>query len=269
MMKRLARVVVDSGGTKTSWGFLFTDGSKEVIDTESFHPYNFNADFFERNKSFLNAYVTEKVPLYFFGAGMGNNEYKQLLTDFFHPYFSEIVILTDIQGLVLSLEMENGTIAIMGTGSVLVEVYNQTIRQQIGGLGYQVGDEGSAFYFGKLVLQAYFSKELNSTQVQELEKVMVHTDETLENLLSKKYEVASLAKLLTQSTFSEFHQKNVSLFFEIHVDGKVEVSRAAFIGSYAYFERELISEELAKRAIKDIQFIQQPIQLFCDKFAIK
>lgn len=269
MIAKLAKVVVDSGGTLTSWAFLYSDGSSKIIDTESFHPYNFNDDFFERNRLFLKGYVTEKVPLFFFGAGMGNNDYKQVLSDFFHPYFSEIVILTDIQGLVLSLEMNNGTIAIMGTGSVLVEVYNQTIRQQIGGLGYQIGDEGSAYYFGKMVLQDYFSNQLTSTQKEEVNSILKAPDETLENLLSKKYEVASLAKLLNQDVFLEYHKKNVSLFFQIHIDGKVEVERAAFIGSYAYFERDLINEELAKRKIDNVQFIQRPIQLFCDKFAIK
>lgn len=268
-MAKLAKVVVDSGGTLTSWAFLFSDGTRKIIDSESFHPFNFDADFFLRNRQFLEKNITEKVPLFFFGAGMGKSEYKQLLTDFFHPFFSEIVILTDIQGLVLSLEMENGTIAIMGTGSVLVEVYNQTIRQQIGGLGYQIGDEGSAYYFGKLVLQSYFSKELNPKQIQELEVFIADKKATLDQLLSQKYEVASLAKKLDQETFLTFHQRNVKLFFEIHIDGKIEVNRSVFIGSYAFFERTLIQQESQARKIENVQFIRRPIELFCDKFAIK
>lgn len=268
-MERLERVVVDSGGTVTSWALLYSDGSRKVIDVESFHPYNFNEAFFERNNEFLKANISRKVPLYFFGAGMGKSENKSLLTDFFHPYFSEIVILTDIQGLVLSLDMENGTIAIMGTGSVLVEVYNNTIRQQIGGLGYQLGDEGSAYYFGKLVLQDFFSNKLNPQQKQAVFDTFKVKDETLEILLSRKYDVANLAKLLDQDLFLNYHKKNVKLFFEMHVDGKVTVDNAVFIGSYAFFERELILEELKLRAIEKVQFIRKPIDLFCDKFAIK
>lgn len=266
--KRLASVVVDAGGTSTSWAFNYKDNTRTVIETESFHPFNFNETFFSRNRIFLKNQVTEKVPLYFFGAGMGKMENKQILSNFLQPYFSELTILTDIQGLVLSLGMDNGAIAIMGTGSVLVEILNGTIRQQIGGLGHLLGDEGSAYYFGRLVLTAYFDGQLSENQISELQKKVDLSRKSKEELLNMKYEVARLAADLDQELFHKYHIRNIDSFFKTHFDNKIEVDKVAFVGSYAFFQRHLISKELQSREIDMVKFIRKPIELFCDKFAI-
>lgn len=262
----LSKVIVDSGGSLTSWAFIYKDGSRELIDTESFHPVNFNEDFFKRNKKFLEEHITNKASLYFFGAGLGKSENKSILNDFFHPYFSEMIILTDIQGLVLSLGMSDGAIAIMGTGSVLVEIYNDTIRQQIGGLGHLLGDEGSAYYFGKLVLQEFKDKKLSQAQLENLKRLEMPLED-LDNLLLNKYKVASLAQQLDQNLFLEFHKWNIHLFFNYHFINKIDVKNVAFIGSYAFFEKSLINKELDKLNISNAKFIRKPIELFCDKFA--
>lgn len=265
--KQLSKVIVDSGGSLTSWAFIYKDGTRQLIDTESFHPVNFNEDFFERNRLFIEKNVPNKASLFFFGAGMGKNENKQVLSDFFHPYFNEMIILTDIQGLALSLNMKDGAIAIMGTGSVLVEVYNDTIRQQIGGLGHLIGDEGSAYYFGKLVLIAFREKQLTNDQEVALRALKGFNLEDIDELLKNKYVVASLAQYLNQELFENFHKENIHIFFETHFKRKINVNNTAFIGSYAFFERDLIINELRRLKISESKFIRKPIDLFCDKFA--
>lgn len=266
--KKLTSVIVDAGGSTTSWAFVYSDNTKDFIDTRSYHPINFNEAFFATSKHFLGLHVTNKVPLFFFGAGMGKAENKQILNQFLQPYFSSITILTDIQGLVLSLEMKSGAIAIMGTGSVLVEIMNGTIRQQIGGLGHLLGDEGSAYYFGKLVVQALFNNQLSDAQKADLTEQTTLLQTSLEEWLNMKYDVAGLAKSLNTDLFEEYHIKNIQLFFEKHVDEHIEIDKIAFVGSYAFYKRNLINNELQKRNIKKATFIQKPIELFCDKFAI-
>lgn len=266
--KKLTSVVADSGGTTTSWAFVYSDNSRKYIDTKSYHPVNFNDTFFEDSEQFLTKHATEKVPLFFFGAGMGKVENKKILSDFFYPYFSSTTILTDIQGMVLSLDMKKGAMAVMGTGSVLVEILNGTIRQQIGGLGHLIGDEGSAYYFGKLVLSAYFAQKLNSEQVNDLKSKINLNDKTPEELLPLKYEVANLAQALNAELFESYHIQNIREFFQKHIDGQIEIEKIAFVGSYAFFKKDLINKELHKRNIKKVTFIQKPIELFCDKFAI-
>lgn len=265
---KLASVIVDAGGSTTSWAFVYADGSKEFIDTKSYHPVNFNEAFFASSKHFISQHVTNKVPLFFFGAGMGKAENKQVLNQFLQPYFSSITILTDIQGLVLSLDMKSGAIAIMGTGSVLVEIMNGTIRQQIGGLGHLLGDEGSAYYFGKLVIQAYFDNQLTTAQKEALPQKMIVDQASQKEWLNMKYEVAGLAKALDVELFEAYHVKNIQLFFEKHIDEHIEIDKIAFVGSYAFYKRNLIHNELQKRNIHKATFIQKPIELFCDKFAI-
>lgn len=266
--KKLTSVIADAGGTTTSWAFVYNDKTIEYIDTESYHPVNFNDIFFEKSDLFLKTHLSEKIPLFFFGAGMGKAENKQILTDFFHPYFSSVMVLTDIQGMVLSLDLKNGAIAVMGTGSVLVEIMNGTIRQQIGGLGHLLGDEGSAYYFGKLVCQAYYNSELTESQNTALAAFIQKDKQTLDSLLVSKYNVANLAKELDLQLFKEYHQTNIRQFFEKHIDQQIEIDRIYFVGSYAFYKKEFIKEELEKRAIKKVHFIPRPIELFCDKFAI-
>jgi hypothetical protein len=178
------------------------------------------------------------------------------------------MVLTDIQGMVLSLDLKHGAIAVMGTGSVLVEIVNGTIRQQIGGLGHLIGDEGSAYYFGKLVCQDLYEDKLT---VAQKEQIITHIQQdklTLEELLASKYNVANLAKELDIHLFENYHQANIQAFFEKHIDGHIEIDKIYFVGSYAFYKKEFIKVELAKRNIKKFHFIQKPIELFCDKFAI-
>lgn len=266
--KKLTSVIVDAGGTTTSWAFAYSDKTVDYIDTRSYHPVNFNEAFFAESKKFLKTYITEKVPVFFFGAGMGKTENKQILNEFLHPYFSSITILTDVQGIVLSLDMQHGAIAIMGTGSVLVEIMNGTIRQQIGGLGHLVGDEGSAYYFGKLVVTTYFENHLTDDQVQNLSEHFSVEKYSLEEALQMKYNIASLARQLDETLFEEQHVQNIQLFFKKHVTGQIEVNEINFVGSYAFFKKLLILRELNKIGVDKSKFIQKPIELFCDKFAI-
>lgn len=266
--KKLTTVIADAGGTTTSWALVYNDQSIEYIDTNSYHPVNFNETFFENSKIFLKNHITEKVPLFFFGAGMGKAENKKILTDFFQPFFSTVMVLTDIQGMVLSLDLKNGAIAVMGTGSVLVEILNGTIRQQIGGLGHLLGDEGSAYYFGKLVCQAFYNNELTEEQKEQVAEHISQEKYTLDELLLSKYNVANLAKELDLKLFESFHRENIRLFFEKHIDNHIEIKQIYFVGSYAFYKKEYIKDELAARSIKKAHFIQKPIELFCDKFAI-
>jgi len=265
---KLTSVVVDSGGSFSAWAFIFADGATEIIEVESFHPTNFSDEFFKRNKLFLKEHITSPIPLFFFGAGMGKQENKEILSDFFQPYFSSMTILTDIQGLVLSLKMTDGAIAIMGTGSVLVDIADRTIRQQIGGLGHLKGDEGSAYYFGKLVLTDFFDGRLSTKQTVEIERSAA-ISVGREALLLDKYTTASFAKNLDKQLFLDYHKKNIKLFFQVHFDHHIQVKEATFVGSYAFFMKDLILNELQQRNIQLSECIQKPIGLFCAKFGIR
>ncbi|MFC0316047.1 hypothetical protein ACFQNE_11525 [Gordonia phosphorivorans] len=263
--KKLACVIADSGGTKTSWAFVYLDNSRVFFDTKSYHPVNFCEAFFGDSKQFLESYITTKVPLYFFGAGMGKLGNRQVLHGLFRTHFSSVAIFTDIQGVVHALDMKSGVIAVMGTGSVLVEVHRGSIRRQVGGRGHLLGDEGSAYYFGKLVLAAYSAQQLTEKQVEDLASTVDIQTVSRKEQLTKKYETANLAKVLDSELFEPFHRRNIQLFLATHIDGQMDTDELVIVGSYAYFNRVAIAEELRIRRIENVQFINNPIELICER----
>ena len=45
-------LVADSGGTQTDWCFVSETGVREYFTTKSFHPSNWNEDFFKELENF-------------------------------------------------------------------------------------------------------------------------------------------------------------------------------------------------------------------------
>lgn len=262
--KNLTSVVVDSGGTGTTWALVYSDKTIEKFVGKSCHPVHFSVLFFEELETFLAEFISIKVPVYFFGAGMGIAEKKQEMITFLEKLFSEVHVGTDLDGLVESISMDNGAIAIMGTGSILAEISAGNLKQTIGGLGHLLGDEGSAYYFGRLVLEAQENDQLTSAQKEQLIN-LENKSEFIFNV-QEKTSTASLAKLLPFDLFADFHKKNVELFFEKHVDNQISIDKIAIVGSYGFHCRLLIGKLLQNRGIKMVKFIPDPIDVICDKF---
>jgi glucosamine kinase len=268
-------LVGDSGGTKTDWCFVDEHDSKRFFTSKSFHPSNFGSAFFEE----IRLYWGDKVDLkssevHFYGAGCLSQTNKDLLQNYFEGWgFSNVKILSDVEGACHALlGNEKGTIAILGTGSVVCEFDGSKITQMIGGLGYLIGDEGSGYYFGKIFIQAYLTNTFSLSTMKELFPIFGERSEVLKNVYGTegKSFLSSISEILSER-FSgneevlNLHKMNFELFVKRHFSDRMESKKnIAILGSYGYHQKEILSSVLQKSNIEISQCIQYPIVQLTD-----
>lgn len=256
-------LIADSGGTRTDWCFVDKQGIRTFFETESYHPVNWSATFLERiAKDWSSRPKMLNAEVHFFGAGCFNGDNaiatKQILKNL---GFQEVFVKSDLHGAGLAcLGRKNGWVAILGTGSVLFEWTGTEVGKLIGGKGHVSGDEGSAYYFGKLLLEALEHGELSEDdRTYVLNKVdWVHLKEEI-NQGKEKYALSALAGLLgMESRWRKWHSKNIQLFCDSHLN-EIKIEELHFVGSYAFYSYMELQQILGKRGVKCIKPIAKPI----------
>ena len=157
-MKNL-EIIADSGGTKTDWIISNENGVLTRITTESYHPRNIGIDFLTRNKVLWSEITNlQDYRLHFYGSGCLKKENALMKEALSSIGFIDPQVSSDMDAAAKALKIENGWGAICGTGSVVFKVSNGKIIEIRGGLGRELGDEGSGYYFGKLIAKAVLEK---------------------------------------------------------------------------------------------------------------
>ena len=156
-------IIADSGGTKTDW--CISSHSKSYFFTsQSFHYSQLNnpdsIEFIQFLKLKFNSFP---IFFYFFGAGYASELAKEKMRAFLRPLITKTMLIeSDVLGAAIACYgNKKGHIAIMGTGSVIALVDHKKISNLSGGFGYLIGDEGSGYYFGKLLLKKYLLNQLS------------------------------------------------------------------------------------------------------------
>lgn len=264
-------IIAESGGTKTDW-VLIQNGL--IIDrrtTESYHPIRLDDDFRERMLEDWKQFTSwVGLPLYFFGAGCFNDSGRQVALSMLSEVFQHIYVRSDLDAAAIALYGNRpGYFAILGTGSVFAHWDGSSITSIKGGLGYQEGDEGSGYYFGKLVLQAAQSGML--TDRQNCELFEVHTEDIPDFSAPTSIDrnaVASLSvKLSGNMHFEKFHAENIELFFERYIDLTEENTALGIVGSYGFHHRDWVNEIAVERGITINRFIERPIDNLVEQSA--
>ncbi|MEG2110014.1 MAG: BadF/BadG/BcrA/BcrD ATPase family protein [Clostridium sp.] len=161
---------IDGGGTKTQ--FTITDEKLNVIGT-----LNKGTSHFKQigllgvrdvlKTGFLDILKKcnikeEKLAGVGIGiAGYGNvKEHREALEDIVYDVFKgfNVTLKNDVEiAHAGALEGEDGIVIVAGTGSIAFSKIGETYKR-CGGWGYTIGDEGSAYYIGKKIIEI-FSKE--------------------------------------------------------------------------------------------------------------
>lgn len=161
---------IDGGGTKTK--FTVINENNEVIFTTEKGTCHYNQVGFEGTElvlregireidasSNLNMKHIKGVCLGLAGYGKVKSD-AQKVEEIVKRVFKDIpyVLLNDVQiAHAAALGLEDGVAIISGTGSIGYSV-NKTETRRVGGWGYSIGDEGSAYWIGKKVIEE-FSKQ--------------------------------------------------------------------------------------------------------------
>ena len=158
----------------------------------------------------------------------------------------------------------------LGTGSVVCHWNGSTDFSISGGLGYLLGDEGSGYYFGKLLIIKLLNSELSKQLTSELTTTLGGRDE----LLSKVYgttgkafigSIGTLTKDLTVGfkELNEIHELNLQLFIDKYIVGN-SISNLSIVGSYGYYNQDILKKLLLNNNMMLNNYLQFPIQTLTD-----
>ncbi len=262
-------LIADSGGTKTDWCFVDEQGEKHFFTSESYHPCNWSTAFIQRTSEYWNKRSElKKIPLHFFSAGCLHPQKSKELESIFDTIgFEEVTVKSDLHAAGLALfGNKQGTFAIMGTGSVLVDWNEGEVTEVYGGKGHIDGDEGSGFYFGRLVCEAY----LNGTLSQEQEDIL--KKEVSLTLLGEKHKQSDTKYVLAdvstalkneQFLFLDFHRENIHAFYHSVLEARVPID-LQIMGGYFYHNSTVLLPILSDLNVHVVDFQDKPIHLLVD-----
>ena len=270
----MATLIVDSGSTKTDWIIIAGDGSIKTFKTEGINPVVGSINII--NKTITENFMPqiegiEIDRLSFYGAGCTKNK-KHLIEECLAKIFpkTEIEVASDVLAAARALcGHKEGIACILGTGSNSCLFNGKDIVENISPLGYILGDEGSGAVLGRTFISDVLKGELpQDIRDNFFEETHLTEELIIENVYSKPMPnrfLASFSPFLVQhldepvirelvlNSFKKFLKRNVMQYDYQHAP-------VHFIGSVAFYYRELLSEACKIMGVHLGTIIQSPME---------
>jgi glucosamine kinase len=267
-------IIVDAGSTKADWEIVFPDGSRELHTTVGFNPFFHDAQHIETalRKDFTQEVAVHKVTqVYYYGAGCSDKMRCDIVKAGLTPIFPNAKIEVE-HDLLASARAACGTEAgiacIIGTGSNTCLYDGKVVLDNVTNMGYLLGDEGSGSHLGKLIMKAYFYRELPD----EIEAKFVEAyGSDKRHFLNKMYGEApnvylsSFAKFFSSNRQNFYIQKLVGEAFTELVERHILKYEGChhlpicFVGSIAHHFRDILKMTLEEHDLHLGTIIQKPI----------
>lgn len=269
-------LIADSGATKTEWCLVKSESDTKTVTTEGLNPYYHTPEsIYQVVVNELNTQIdvgkVERV--YFYGAGCDSEEKNQEVYQALEKGVpnSNINVHHDLLGAARACFFnEAGIACILGTGCNSCLYDGEEIIEHIPSLAFVLGDEGSAGYFGKKLINMYFRFELPDDLREALERdynmSLDHINWGVYDNPQQSRFVASYGAFLGEHAdhpfirdmlYDGFHNFITRIVMNYTDAQKYEVR---FIGSVAYAHQEMITRILAENNMKAGLFIRNPMQ---------
>ncbi len=268
------QLIADSGATKTAWR-LIGEGTGKSLVTEGLNPY------YHSPGNIRNIVKEGILPetgeagieaVRFYGAGCDGPRKREQVAEALAPLFprADIRVHHDLLGAARACFLrEEGLACIIGTGSNTCYYDGEKIAEHIPSLAFVLGDEGSAGWFGKRLINDYFRREVPEPLRSALEEGY---NMDLDHITRGTYEgtqpsrfVASYAAFLGDHREHPYVGEMLREGFERLADRVLLKYRDAkrhevrFVGAVAWSYRELISHILQERDMRAGLFLKDPM----------
>ncbi len=228
------KLVVDSGSTKTDWGFFNTVYDLKAVKTQGINPCHQSEEEIRniiRNELLPN---TQNIDLgtvsevFYYGAGCATEsictQMAALLKEFIPN--ASIAVDSDMLGAARALcGHAEGVACVLGTGSNSCLYNGKEIEDQVPSLGYILGDEGSSAALGRRLIGDCLKRQLPEAVSREfMERYSLTKESIIESVYRKplpnrfiagfapfvydKRAIPEVHKMIIQC-FSEFFTRNV------------------------------------------------------------
>lgn len=272
-------VVVDSGATKADWKVV-TDKDSHLIHSMGLSPVFHTEDFMyqEISKAFTGDVNTKLIDqVYYYGTGCWDPGRKSIVERALRRVFNkaEVKVEHDLLGAArAACGREPGIACILGTGSNSCLFDGENITDNVTNLGYLLGDEGSGVFLGKMLIQAYFYRELPKDLMPAFEEFHpggrpAILDKTYGKDTPNVY-LASFMPFFAKHKDHFFIQKMLYMAFVQFVDRHARKYKdnttipVNFVGSVAYHFQDIMKIVLEERSMHPGNFIQKPIDSLAD-----
>ncbi len=267
-------VVVDSGATKADWKVIDHNKS-QIIHSMGLSPVFHTEDFMyqEITKAFADKIETQRVEqVFYYGTGCWDGGRKDIVEQALRRVFpnADTLVEHDLLGAArAACGRAPGIACILGTGSNSCLFDGDNITDNVTNLGYMLGDEGSGVALGKMLIKAYFYREMPRDLMPAFE--IFHPGgrpAILDKVYGKETPNVYLAsfmpffaehrdhffiQMLLHDAFSEFidrHARKYSGHLSIPIN---------FVGSVAFHFQNILRIVLEERAMHPGNFVQKPI----------
>lgn len=275
-------LIVDSGSTKADWCIVSNHKQIGRFQTVGLNPYFVDSakiiNEIQTNFPFPKSF-DEVLDVRFFGAGCADERMQQFVSQALKQCFTyaQINISTDIVGAAIALFGENkGIASILGTGANSCLWNGQSVEQNSPSLGYILGDEGSGAYIGKRFVSLYLNGDLPADLCEAFRAncSLQRTD-----FLNAVYRqpnpnrfLASYTKFLSANIEHEFVRALIYdcfvNFFDKHIVRFSDYRNypLGFIGSIAYYFKDILQDCAESYELKISKIIKQPIDGLSEYF---
>ena len=247
------KLIVESGSTKSRWVLL----NNGVIENEQLLP-GINPTSNPTSISNIAQYqVQQDKPIkqvYFYGAGVSSKDAKeQLMVALVNKLGRvEIELLHDILAAARSMSNERSSVtSILGTGTNTVVFDGEKVVDSRKALGYLMGDFGSGYHIGKILIWKYFNFLMTEDDSVKFKSAYIEDGKDfifgLYNSDKPNFEVASLSRFLEKCT-ADLRAEVLQEAFQSFVDHQIVPLNISseiplhFVGSISgVFAKELLS----------------------------
>ena len=272
-------VVVDSGATKADWKVV--DGKEShLIHSMGLSPVFHTEDFIyqEIRKAFVGVASTQAIDqVYYYGTGCWDPGRKGIVEHALRRVFThaDVLVEHDLLGAArAACGRTPGIACILGTGSNSCLFDGENITDNVTNLGYLLGDEGSGVFLGKMLIQAYFYRELPRDLMPAFEAFHpggrpAILDKTYGKEAPNVY-LASFMPFFAKHKEHFYIQKMLYTAFAQFIDRHARKYKdhisipVNFVGSVAYYFQHIMKVVLEERSMHPGNFIQKPIDSLAD-----
>ncbi|MCI2227559.1 N-acetylglucosamine kinase [Polaribacter sp. MSW13] len=269
-------LIADGGSTKADW--IALDNSKNEafrVRTLGLNPAVVAAE--ELHNRIINMFqlihIKEEVAeIHFYGAGCGTPKPVEILRKVLQAIFvnAKICIAEDTLAAVYAATgKEPAIVCILGTGSNSCYFNGENMEMLVPSLGYILMDEASGNHFGKKLIIDYYYKKMPKKIAAQFEKEFnLDADYIKQNLYREtnpNMYLASFAKFMFDYKEDKYIKKIIKKgfqeFFKCRIlpYNKTSETPVYFIGSIAFYFRDILEKVANKYDLKITDVIQRPI----------
>ncbi|PWH81947.1 N-acetylglucosamine kinase [Algibacter marinivivus] len=273
-------LIVDSGSTKSDWLAVDNNGNKlmDKIRTKGLNPAILSEKKLHKiikKSTELKAHKNEVTHVFFYGAGCGTDNARELLSGVLSQIFTNAHIEVNEDTLAavyatINHPKEAAVVCILGTGSNCSYYDGETLHQRVISLGYTLMDDASGNYYGKqLIKDYYFNHMPENVRIAFGAKYNMEADFIKYNLYKQPSPNAYLANFAEFMFLHKDSEYTINLIKDgIRVFAKnmifqyreeLKTVPVHFAGSIAFFAQKEIKEVADEMGFKVGNFERRPI----------